>query len=93
MAITKVHKLFVPAWYLPNGTINATEDELEGASPLARPEDEIEVTDAMVDAGLAALNDSDARYERTSSVVISIYRAMDRARLLPCGPSPDSDSK
>jgi hypothetical protein len=31
-AIKKVRKLFLPAWYLPNGTINATENELEGAS-------------------------------------------------------------
>jgi hypothetical protein len=31
-AIRKVRRLFFPAWYLPNGTINATEDELEGAS-------------------------------------------------------------
>jgi hypothetical protein len=31
-AIRTVRRLFFPAWYLPNGTINATEDELEGAS-------------------------------------------------------------
>ena len=31
-AIQKVRQLFFPAWYLPNGTINATENKLESAS-------------------------------------------------------------
>ena len=31
-AIRKVLKLFLPAWYLPNGKINATEVQLEGVS-------------------------------------------------------------
>jgi len=31
-AIQKVRQVFLPAWYVPNGTINATENELEFAS-------------------------------------------------------------
>ena len=38
--------------------------------------DEIEVTDEMVDAGLAAWDAADPRYMRKSSIVIEIYRAM-----------------
>jgi hypothetical protein len=37
---------------------------------------EPEITDAMIDAGLAAYHGADARYERNSSIVISIYKAM-----------------
>lgn len=40
------------------------------------PACEIEITDEMIDAGQAAADDYDARFERPSSLVISVYRAM-----------------
>lgn len=42
------------------------------------PETEIEITDEMIDAGLAAWADWDPRFERGSSLVIAIYEAMQK---------------
>jgi hypothetical protein len=38
--------------------------------------DKIEITDEMIDAGLKAWADYDSRFERPSSLVISIYQTM-----------------
>ena len=56
--------------------MHLTYHENDGNNVADRPKEEIEITDEMVDAGLAAYADFDSRYERTSTLIVSIYRAM-----------------
>jgi hypothetical protein len=50
---------------------------------------EAEITDEMIDAGIAAYEDCDPRFERVSSIVICVFRAM--ARIAPSNKLLDHD--
>ncbi len=50
-----------------------------------RPTDEIEINDAMVEAGIQALALTDRRFDTDDDVVIRVYEAMVRCQLEMAG--------
>lgn len=65
--------------------IMALRRMLAGGAPTTT---EAEITPAMVEAGAAAFNDFDSRFEDVEDAVCEIYRAMVAAKIKEAAPIP-----